>query len=424
MLKSEAQIVLDLAIPTTQLQLSVSCRNLPNKDTFSKSDPQCTLYMKHLSEKDYLDIDTLSNDFLGHHETTLAEIVAVQGREYVGALKDERGRNAGTISVLAEEIANCKRGIYIKLKGCNILGTSFFTKPQTFLTFWWSVEDGSYSRKLCNGDFDRNIRIDCMRYKMSGAYILIGSFNTTLNDLAQRFNEPSRRKLTLKIEEEISFLDYIKGGTHLHFAVAIDFIASNGDPRYPESLHFIGSDKPNPYESALNAIDEILKPYNTLNVYPGFGFGLNCFLKPWFPHHFPLNGNVMHSYCKGIEEIIMHYRSTVGSAIARQYDDVPQTKQAIIDASHLPLSIIIVGVGHDDFAAIDELDSDNLLLKFNGKKAVRDIVQFVPLRNYITSTGIWLQTMDGLTRDILHEVPEQLISYMRAKGIKPKRVVS
>lgn len=245
------------AIPTTQLELSVSCRNLPNKDTFSKSDPQCSLYIKHLSERDYreigkteiinddlnphfvrkfvvnynfetvqrlkfelVDIDTLSNDFLGQHETTLAEIVAVQGREYVGALKDERGRSAGTIIVVAEEIANCKRGVYIKLKGCDILGTSFFTKPQTFLTFWRSIEDGSYSlvhktevhpsshkpewnmihctaRTLCNGDFDRNIRIDCMRYKMSGAHTLIGSFNTTLNDLTQRFNEPSRRKLTV-----------------------------------------------------------------------------------------------------------------------------------------------------------------------------------------------------------------------------------
>lgn len=261
----------------------------------------------------------------------------------------------------------------------------------------------------------------------------------------------------LEIEEEISFLDYIKGGTQLHFAVAIDFTASNGDPRYPESLHYIGSGKPNPYELALNAIGEILKPYNTLNVYPGFGFGAKLSPQALVSHHFPLNGNVAHPYCNGIEEIIMHYRSTVGrvtfygptnfapvikstAAIARQYDagtsyfilliitdgiicDMPQTKQAIIDASHLPLSIIIVGVGNDDFAAMDELDSDDHLLEFNGKKAVRDIVQFVPLRNYINSSGVWLQTMDGLSRDVLYEVPDQLISYMRAKGIKPKRVV-
>lgn len=244
-------------VPTTMLELSISCRNLTNKDTLSKSDPQCTLYIKNLSDKDWReigktevinddlnphfvrkflidynfetvqklrfvlhDIDTVSNDFLGQHETTLAEIVAFQGREFTGPLKDERGRSAGTVIVVAEEIANCKRSVNIALKGCDILGTSCFTKRSTFLTFWRSIENGSYSlvhkteaapvshkpewkkiyisaRTLCNGDFDRNIRIDCMKYKMSGAHTLIGSFHTTLNDLTQRFNNPSNRKLTV-----------------------------------------------------------------------------------------------------------------------------------------------------------------------------------------------------------------------------------
>lgn len=261
--------------------------------------------------------------------------------------------------------------------------------------------------------------------------------------------------MDLVIEEEVSFLDFIKSGTQLHFTVAIDFTASNGDPRYPESLHYISSAKPNPYELALNAIGEILKPYNSLNVYPGFGFGAKLSPQALVSHHFPLNGNVSHPYCQGIEEIIMHYRSTVNqvtfygptnfapvikstATIARQYDagssyfilliitdgiicDMPQTKQAIIDASHLPLSIIIVGVGNDNFDAMDELDSDDHLLEINGKKAVRDIVQFVPLRKYVNSDGIWLHSMESLSKDVLYEVPDQLVSFMRAKGIKPKR---
>ena len=35
------------------------------------------------------------------------------------------------------------------------------------------------------------------------------------------------------------------------------------------------------------------------------------------------------------------------------------TKRAIIAASSLPLSLIIVGVGQEDFSAMDELDSDD-----------------------------------------------------------------
>lgn len=36
-----------------------------------------------------------------------------------------------------------------------------------------------------------------------------------------------------------------------------------------------------------------------------------------------------------------------------------QTKEAIVAASALPMSIIIVGVGGADFAMMEELDSDD-----------------------------------------------------------------
>ncbi len=39
------------------------------------------------------------------------------------------------------------------------------------------------------------------------------------------------------------------------------------------------------------------------------------------------------------------------------------------------MSIIIVGVGNDEFTAMDELDSDNVRLSVNGRYAERDIVQ-------------------------------------------------
>ena len=39
--------------------------------------------------------------------------------------------------------------------------------------------------------------------------------------------------------------------------------------------------------------------------------------------------------------------------------DMEATKQAIIAASHLPMSIIIVGVGSTNFDDMNELDSDD-----------------------------------------------------------------
>lgn len=41
--------------------------------------------------------------------------------------------------------------------------------------------------------------------------------------------------------------------------------------------------------------------------------------------------------------------------------DMDQTKQAVVAASGLPMSIIIVGVGGADFAMMEELDSDDAL---------------------------------------------------------------
>ena len=63
--------------------------------------------------------------------------------------------------------------------------------------------------------------------------------------------------------------------------------------------------------------------------------------------------------------------------------DMSNTRQAIVQASRLPMSIIIVGVGNADFADMDELDGDNGVLRGPmGEPAKRDIVQFVPFRDF------------------------------------------
>lgn len=63
--------------------------------------------------------------------------------------------------------------------------------------------------------------------------------------------------------------------------------------------------------------------------------------------------------------------------------DMDHTRAAIVEASRLPMSIIIVGVGGADFSAMEFLDSDDKLLQApSGVVASRDIVQFVPFRNF------------------------------------------
>ena len=54
-----------------------------------------------------------------------------------------------------------------------------------------------------------------------------------------------------------------------------------------------------------------------------------------------------------------------------------QTKKAIIEATGLPISIIIVGVGNEAFEKMDELDGDTNRLSSGGRVAERDIVQVI-----------------------------------------------
>jgi len=55
-----------------------------------------------------------------------------------------------------------------------------------------------------------------------------------------------------------------------------------------------------------------------------------------------------------------------------------RVKKLIVDSSPLPTSIIIVGIGQEEFELMVELDSDEqILTDDNGRKCTRDIVQFV-----------------------------------------------
>jgi hypothetical protein len=49
-------------------------------------------------------------------------------------------------------------------------------------------------------------------------------------------------------------------------------------------------------------------------------------------------------------------------------NDMNETIHAIVDASTLPLSIIIVGVGNADFEQMDKLDGDKVPLEYKGKR--------------------------------------------------------
>lgn len=79
-------------------------------------------------------------------------------------------------------------------------------------------------------------------------------------------------------------------------------------------------------------------------------------------------------------------------------------------ATDFPLSIIIVGVGHENFKNMEVLDDDQGNLRDSkGQKLKRDIVQFVPYRE--CGNG------PALAREVLHEIPNQISAFYRTHGM-------
>ena len=96
-------------------------------------------------------------------------------------------------------------------------------------------------------------------------------------------------------------------------------------------------------------------------------------------------------------------------------NDMPKTIDEIVRGADLPLSIVIVGVGEADFERMDVLDADEepLYSKKYKKFMARDIVQFVPFREFRNDAF-------KLAKETLQEIPGQLVDYFQKRGIQPR----
>ena len=93
----------------------------------------------------------------------------------------------------------------------------------------------------------------------------------------------------------------------MNFSVAVDFTASNGDPRNPDSLHYRNPEAggENAYTAAIRAVGEIIEEYDADRQFPALGFGAkvppnNVFVN----HEFFLNVDSGNPFCNGVEGIL------------------------------------------------------------------------------------------------------------------------
>uniref|UniRef100_A0A3P9CPW4 Copine Vb n=1 Tax=Maylandia zebra TaxID=106582 RepID=A0A3P9CPW4_9CICH len=352
------------------------------------------------------------------------------------------GKKCGTIILTAEELSNCRDSGTMQFCANKLDKKDFFV----LLVILSCIGNHDFI-----GDFTTSYRELARGQSQFNVYEVI---NTKKKMKKKKYvNSGTVTLLSFSVESEFTFLDYIKGGTQINFTVAIDFTASNGNPSQSTSLHYMNPYQLNAYAMALKAVGEIIQDYDSDKMFPALGFGAK--LPPdWrVSHEFPLNGNIENPYCNGIEGILEAYHQSLKTVqlygptnfapvvnhVARyaaavqdgsQYfvlliitdgviSDMAQTKEAIVNGAKLPMSIIIVGVGQAEFDAMVELDGDDIRISSRGKLAERDIVQFVPFRDYMDRTGNHVLSMARLAKDVLAEIPDQFISYMKSRGIKP-----
>ncbi|KAL4361163.1 hypothetical protein GQ457_04G035910 [Hibiscus cannabinus] len=437
--------------------------------------------------------------YLGEASCALSEIVSKANRSLTLDLVQREesvpstySQHRGKLTVHAEECFSSKTTTEMTLKCLNLESKDLFSKSDPFLVISKVVESG-ISIPVCKtevlkndlnpiwkpvflnieqiGSKDSPLVIECFDFNSNGKHELIGKVQKTLADLEKLHSAREGENLFLPtlvghnqnkvlkskffVENysetvQYTFLDYLAGGFELNFMVAVDFTASNGNPRLPDSLHYIDpSGRLNAYQKAIHEVGEVLQFYDADKRFPAWGFGARPIDGP-VSHCFNLNGSSNFCEVEGIRGIMMAYTSALfnvslagptlfGHVInraamiasqslandAKKYfvlliitdgviTDLQETKDALVKASDLPLSILIVGVGGADFKEMEILDADKgeRLESSTGRVASRDIVQFVPFRD-VQNEGT------SVVQSLLAELPTQFLTYMRSRDIKP-----
>uniref|UniRef100_A0A8D0AIJ8 Copine I n=1 Tax=Sander lucioperca TaxID=283035 RepID=A0A8D0AIJ8_SANLU len=479
----------------TKVELSISCSDLLDKDVGSKSDPLCVLLqssggdswtelgrterLKNTSSPSFsqrlrldyhfetvqnlklgvYDIDNSSSDlgdddFLGGVELTLGQIVSSKTLTRPLQLKKGKPAGKGSITITAEEIKD-NRAIELEFHAQNLDKKDTFGKSDPFLEFFKQGDDGKWQLVHRTEVVKNNLNPSWKKFSVPLQTFCCSDLDRPLKVPAVRSYLCSYKPIqSSTLLTQYTFLDYVMGGSQINFTVGIDFTGSNGDPRSPNSLHYMSQDGTNQYLSALWSVGQVVQDYDTDKLFPAFGFGAK--LPPDYQaahHEFALNFNPTNPYCKGIQGIVEAYRMVLPqlrlsgptnfspiinhvasiatqaaqSNSASQYfvlliltdgeiTDFDQTRDAIVRASRLPMSIIIVGVGPADFKAMELLDGDDGKLRSTvGEAVVRDIVQFVPFRQFKDAP------QSSLAQSVLAEVPNQLVSYFKMRGLEPAK---
>jgi len=443
------------------------------------------------------DIEDGKRRYMGEAQIPLGSILSRDKKE--GDFKidlqnaQKKSKSAGIVYITAEKgSGKPSHDIEIDLKATQIKNTEWFSKSDPFLRFFRPttrfIDKRSYEEipkddwiqvfqtkhlkdelnpdfppfviseeKLCRGNRDSILKVEIWDYSKTGAHDFISRGVWTLNSALQgKLKEiktsDNNKKFAgclifekIEVREGKSLTDFLRNGLNLFMNYAIDFTASNGDPKDPNSLHHLKQGSLNLYQQAIQSIGTILESYDYDKKYPVYGFGARLPGEETVSHLFSLSKDKKNPYVIGVDGILECYKTTVATvemfgptyiapiikrgvdALKRIKDTKPMnylvlviltdgliadkqaTIDAIVEASDYPASIIIIGIGDEDFTDMKMLDGDGGFLIGRNGVCKRDIVQFVSFKE----TG---NNPTKLAEEVLMEVPDQVIDYYNKRS--------
>ena len=324
-------------------------------------------------------------------------------------------------------------------EGIDLINFQRATIPAMYL-----APDGKYENNILAIEIN-----DCYHEKKLGEFV--GPMTNLLSkNVPIPLIKNGNATVNMKLEKEYSFLDYLKGGMEINLIIGIDFTSSNLDPKLPNSLHNITSNVKNSYEKAIKSCGDIVGYYDYDQLFPVYGYGAILPNDTVVSHCFPINGNPQDPNINTIDGVLETYRQilpmlklhgpTYFAPIINELNknvkedlaagntmnysilmiltdglinDMDDTIDALVEASFLPISVIIIGIGNGDFGNMDILDADEEpLFDRGGRKADRDLVQFVPFSQYANDG-------EKLAEQVLEEVPRQVVEYYQHNKIYP-----
>ena len=280
-----------------------------------------------------------------------------------------------------------------------------------------------------------------------------------------------------QFEKQVTFnlAQFLQGGLKISTITCIDYTGSNGAYNRSTSLHYLpdegrmaGGRYKNLYQQALEGIFSILTNYSEDGQIMVYGFGAKPLSKKLSEtlkkgetsHFFPCSGSfdktsglgvdgVLKLYKNGLKSVEMSgptrftplLREVIGYVSAdsdinpNNYtvlailtdgapEDMEQTKQLLIrEANRLPLSVIFIGIGDEDFRELEEVNR-----LFDSRSAIeetfdicmrRDGVRFLRFGGSQSLRGAQARMRgkrrEGLVSEaqLLEFLPQQILGYYR-----------